>query len=176
MAENDKIDEQKSTSQIAGKAFKEHFWRFLENFIYLAICLSILETYRSLVLLQFDINQFRHGYVVAISASLVMAKLTVLSSKIKFFELFDHKPLIWPVLYRSFLMTVFVALFKTIEELIFNSSHNVSGIHAIVLTATHYVVTMFVFFLLFTVRGLDLRLGRGTLSNQFFKLPYEKKD
>ena len=151
--------------------FKEELKLFLENFIYLATCLSVLETYRSLVLLQFGINQFAHGYVIAVSAGLVMGKLTTLSRRIKAFEIFDSKPLIWPILYRSAMMTVFVKLFKTVEELVFKSGHEISGDHALVLTITHFAGTMFVFMVLFTVRGLEERLGEGRLKELFFSPP-----
>ncbi len=148
----------------------EEVRRFLENFVYLAICLSVLETYRSLVLLQFGINQFKHGYILALTAALIMGKIATFSQRIKFFEIFDDRPLIWSVLYRSSLLTIMVAVFKFLEELIFASGHDIPGFHASVLTFTHYVGTMFVFFVLFTVRGLDRKLGEGTLSSIFFGL------
>ncbi len=122
-------------------------------------------------MLQFGINQFAHGYVIAVSAGLVMGKLTTLSRRIKLFEFFDSKPLIWSVLYRSAMMTIFVVLFKAVEELIFKSGHEIAGDHALVLTITHFTGTMFVFMVLFIVRGLEQRLGEGKLKELFFGPP-----
>lgn len=127
-------------------------------------------------MLQFGINQFAHGYVIAVSAGLVMGKLTTLSSRIKLFEFFDNKPLIWSVLYRSAMMTVFVILFKAVEELIFKSGHEIAGDHALVLTITHFTGTMFVFMVLFIVRGLEKRLGEGKLKELFFSPPSNEEN
>lgn len=163
------------TIRVTKKTIAEELRRFAENFVYLAICLSVLETYRSLVLLQLGVNQFTHGYVVAITGAFILGKLATLSQRFKFFEIFDHKPLIWPVLFRSILLTICAAIFKVVEELIFDSAHSIPGIHQMILTATHYTGTFFVFFVLFTVRGLDKRLGPGTLSFEFFGYKPKKK-
>lgn len=165
-----------STLRLTKETLAEEIKRFVENFLYLVFCLSVLETYRSLVLLQFDINQFGHGYLVAITASLIMAKLVTLAQRIKFFEIFDSKPLIYPVLFRSIMMTICVAIFKVGEELIFSTNHVIPQFHATVLTLTHYLGTTFVFFVLFTVRGLDQKLGKGTLSRLFFGLGEAPKE
>lgn len=166
--QSDTREKLEKTFHYTKKTLAEEFRRFLENFVYLGICLSVLETYRSLVLMQFGINQFKHGYIIAITAAFIMGKIATFSQRIKFFEIFDERPLIWSVLYRSTLLTIFVAIFKVLEELIFDSGHKIPGFHANVLTFTHYAGTMFVFFVLFTVRGLDGKLGAGTLSSIFF--------
>ena len=166
--QSDTREKLEKTIHVTKRTIAEEFKRFAENFVYLAICLSVLETYRSLVLLQVGINQFAHGYIVAVTGSLIMGKIVTLSHRVKFLEKFDHKPLIWPVIFRSSVLTMCAAIFKVAEELIFDSAHSLPADHQFILTFTHYSGTFFVFFVLFTVRGLDKRLGKGRLQKEFF--------
>ena len=177
----DEIDTEPETvaQEKSGFSFRSIFpklRRFLENVIYLGICLSVLETYRTLVLLQVGVNQFGSNYVAVLTAALVLGKLVIVAEHLPFFEVFDDRPLVWPVLYKSALMTIFVSVFRFVEERFLHISHPIPpNIDVTALTITHYVAVVFIFFVFFSIRGLQSRLGPSKLT-EIFLGPQPQRD
>ncbi len=135
--------------------------------IYLFTSLSLLSTIKALVLAQHGIDDFLHCYIVALVESLALAKIVVIAQKLPLMEKFSHKPLIYSILYKSVVMSIFINIGANIEEKLF-VHHHVEPAHPIVLMVTHQVVLMIIFIALFTARGLNKELGNGVLKKLFF--------
>lgn len=141
--------------------------------IYLWLSLSLLATFRSLVLVQQGINDFAHGYQVAALLALGAAKVVVLVQNTQVMKVWDHRPLIWSVLYRTILMGLIVEGALRIEEHLFNhhKAAPLAAVHPIALIAAHQAVVFSIFAVLFFVRGLSRELGPGKLANLILKAP-----
>jgi len=137
---------------------------------YLAISLSLIATFRSLVLIQNGINDFTHSYIVAIVLAVALGKIVVLGQKLPFVSAFNHRPLIYSVLYKAALMTLLANLGGKLEEKLFPALNHGGGstAHQLVLLVTHQLALMSIFIVLFTWRDLERVLGHGTLFRLFF--------
>lgn len=145
--------------------------------LYLAASLSLLETYKSLILLQQGVNEFGHNYTVAIVEALALGKIVALAQNLPFLNALRSRALIWVVLYQSIVMTVIVDLGGQLEDHFFPRSAKLlaeSG-NPLVLMATHQLASMLIFIVLFAVRGAEKSLGRGTLRKLFFEAPNPKE-
>lgn len=134
--------------------------------LYLAVSLSVLATFKGLALIQVGINEFAQLYTGAIVNALALGKFVVMAQNIPIMNAMDHKPLIWSVLYKSVLMTLIIDIASAAEETIFASitKHQASpSLHPIMFMVAHQITAMFIAMILFTVRGLDQRLGPGKL-------------
>jgi hypothetical protein len=143
---------------------------------YLACSLCILETYKSLILLQLGMHEFVHNYEFAIVEALLLGKIVAVAQKLPLLSAFEDKPLAWLILFRSCVMTVIADLGGMVEDHIFpHSAHMIaqSG-NPLALGITHQLASMLIFIVLFAVRGADNRLGPGTLRRMFFEAPVAK--
>ncbi|CAN5388101.1 hypothetical protein BH10CYA1_BH10CYA1_52610 [soil metagenome] len=141
--------------------------------LYLAASLSILETYKSLILLQQGVNEFGHNYTVAIIEALALGKIVALSQNLPFLNALRSRALIWVVLYQSIVMTIIVDLGGQLEDHFFPRSARLiaeSG-DPVVLMVTHQLVSMLIFMVLFTARGADRAFGHGTIKKLMFEPP-----
>lgn len=141
---------------------------------YLAVSLSILETYKSLILLQQGINCFQHNYAVALIESVALGKIVVLTQNLPFVRACNQHSLARAVLYQSVVMTLIVDLGGRLEDMLFPRSAKFLAQTGdpIVLAITHQLAAMSIFIILYTVRGLNERLGPG----QLWKLIFDAKD
>lgn len=145
--------------------------------IYLAASLSILETYRSLLLLQLGMDEFVHNYTIAIVEAIALGKIVALAQKLPFLQAFRNRALVWAVLYQSVVMTAVVALGGQLEDHLMPASAKLlaqSG-NPVALAVTRQLASLLIFVVLFTVRGADKALGSGTLWKLFFEEPHSKK-
>jgi len=136
--------------------------------LYLAASLSLLGTFRALVLIQQGTNEFTHVYVVAIVEALALGKIVALAQNLKIFRTWDNRPLVWSVLFKSVLMTLIVDIGGSIEKAIFDPHLVERPLHPIMLLITHQIALMTIFIVLFIVRDLNRTLGEGKLFNLFF--------
>ncbi len=137
---------------------------------YLAVSLSILETYKSLILLQQGINMFAHNYTFALVESVALGKIVALAQNLPFLEAFEKHSLARAVLYQSIIMTLIVDVGGQLEDILFPRSAKLvaqSG-DPTALMMTHQLASMLVFIVLFTVRGLSRKLGPGKLWKLIF--------
>ena len=137
---------------------------------YLAASLSLLETYKSLILLQLGINNFQHNYAVALIESVALGKIVVLTQNLPFVKSCNQHSLARAVLYQSVVMTLITDLGGKLEDALFPRSAKFlaqSG-DPIALAITHQLAAMSIFVILFTVRGLNERLGPGKLWQLIF--------
>jgi hypothetical protein len=141
--------------------------------LYLATSLCILETYKSLILLQQGINAFAQNYTVALVEALMLGKIVVIAQNLPFLKPNNKHSLARAVLYQSVLMTLIIDIGGKLEDTIFPHTARLlaqSG-NPQVLMVTHQVAAMSIFIVLFTVTGLDKLLGPGTLWRLVFRPP-----
>ena len=134
--------------------------------LYLWVSLSVLATIKALVLVQLGINDFAHGYQVAAVLALGAAKVVVLVQDRQMMKAWDHRPLIWAVLYKATVMSLIVEGALKLEEHLFhhNAATQAAAQHPIILLVTHQIVLLSIFVALFLVRGLNRKLGPGKLT------------
>jgi hypothetical protein len=138
--------------------------------VYLAVSLSLLGTFRCLVLIQHGINDFAHSYVVAIVMAVALGKIVVLGQKLPFLTFLDQRPLIYSVFYKAAIMTFLAHLATMLEEHLFPKLHASTGSteQEIILTISRQFALFCIFWMLFVWRDLDRVLGYGTLFRLFF--------
>jgi hypothetical protein len=138
--------------------------------LYLAASLSIVATFKSLILIQHGIDDFTHGYVVAIVLSLALGKVVAIAQKLPIIRAWNDRPLLFSVLYKAVLMTLIMNVACQAEDKLFPAmSHgSESTNHRLALIVAHQLALVSIFIVLFTFRDLDRVLGQGTLFRLFF--------
>ena len=144
--------------------------------LYLAVSLSILGTYKSLVLFQRGVDEFSHNYAVAAIEALALGKIVALTQNLPLMKAFSDRALVWAVLYQSIVMTIIVDLGGMVEDQLFPRTARLleqTG-DPMVLMVSHQFVSMGIFIVLYSVRGADKALGSGSLWKLFFQAPERK--
>lgn len=138
--------------------------------VYLFVSISLVATFRCLVLAQHGINDFEHSYIVAVVLSIALGKVVVLGQKLPVANVLNSKPLIWSVLYKALIMSVLAYLGGKAEERLFPHLNASTGSteHHLILVFTRQCALYFIFVVLFVWRDLDRVLGHGTLFKLFF--------
>jgi hypothetical protein len=90
------------------------FKRFLVIFLYLWVVFGLLSIHKSIVLSQHHLDTEEHAF--AIINAFVFAKVLLLGEHFNLGTRFNQKPLIYPVLYRSFVFSVVLIVFHVIES------------------------------------------------------------
>lgn len=108
-----RMDEAKQKSGWKEKA-KREFIRYWINVAYLGIFFGLFAWYRRLILAHYEIEYLKYG--VAIIEAMVLAKVVMIGDMVGLGrKLFEDRPLIYPVLYKSILFSFFVGLFAIAE-------------------------------------------------------------
>jgi len=102
-------DVKKSWKQRFFKEFTE-YWM---NVLYMALVFSAIIFYRRLVLAHYEI--YLDDYFSGVLKALVIAKVVMVGAFLRISRKFEHKPLIFPVLYKAVLFTLWVMLFDIVE-------------------------------------------------------------
>lgn len=132
--------------------------------LYLTVSLSLVATVKGLILIQVGINEFVHLYSVAIIEAVVLGKVVALTQKLPIMNAWDRHPLIWVILYKSAIMTVIIDIANAIEDKIFvHSASQHAPLHPVIFLFAHQALELLVFIVLYSVRGLDRKLGPGKL-------------
>jgi len=96
--------------------FLHEFNEYWMNVIYMALVFSAILFYRRLVLAHYEI--YLNDYSSGIIKALVIAKVVMIGAFLRISRKFEHKPLIYPVLYKAVLFTLWVMLFDIVEAFI----------------------------------------------------------
>jgi hypothetical protein len=99
----------------------EEFKAFWVIAFYLWIFLSAFTVYRRLVIAEMGFAYLHYGW--ALFQALVIAKVILVGSMFGFTRRFDHRPLIVPVLYKSFLFGLLVLAFGIVERVVEALAH-----------------------------------------------------
>jgi hypothetical protein len=143
--------------------------------VYLALMFSAFLWYRRLTLRESGITYFHYG--AAIVEALILAKVILIGQALKIGKRFEHQPLIVPVLAKTLLFGVFVAIFAVIEHVIEGLVHHetwdviahhlFTGGRDEILARTLVVATAFIPFFAFWEMGRVM--GQGKLFALFFR-------
>ena len=83
---------------------------------YLYICLGAIVLLKSSILRDAGISFPVWG--IAAAKSLILAKFMLVGSALHLGERYQHRPLIWPTLYRSLIFLLLLLILTTCEELL----------------------------------------------------------
>jgi hypothetical protein len=90
--------------------------------VYLAIVFGAFSNYRRLVLREYEIPYLNYGY--SIIEALILAKVILIGEALKLGERHANKPLIIPILYKSFVFGLLVVAFTVLEKLVSGAIHH----------------------------------------------------
>lgn len=94
----------------------EEFKLFWVIAFYLWVFLGSFIVYRRLILAETGVTYLHYGF--ALIEALIIAKVVLIGKIFAFSRRFEDKPLIVPVLYKSFLFGILVLLFGVVEHLV----------------------------------------------------------
>lgn len=102
--------------------FLHEFKEYWVNFIYMGLYFSAIIYYRRQLLATYDIEL--NDYFFGIIKAAIIAKVVIIAGLIPWVRMFDHKPLIIPVLYKGMFFTLFVMFFDLLEEAVRTAIRN----------------------------------------------------
>jgi hypothetical protein len=102
------------------RAFEE-LKRFVVIFLYLWVVFGLLSIHKSLVLSQHHLDQVEHAF--AIINALVFAKVLLVGEHFHLGRRHENKPLIYLILYKSFVFSVVLISFHIIESVVVGVWH-----------------------------------------------------
>ena len=142
--------------------------------LYLWVFLGSFTIYRRLIVAETGATYLHYG--MALIEALIVAKVILIGRMFGFTRRFEDKPLIVPVLYKSFLFGLLVLLFGVVEHLVegwvhkeglVGGVHDISDIGAYELGA-RMLMLIVAFVPFFAFAELGRVLGAQKLSAMFF--------
>jgi hypothetical protein len=145
------------------------------NVIYLAFFFGLFTNYRRLILAQYHISYLNYGE--SIIEALVLGKVIMIGNILRLDKSFQQRPLIFPTIFRAFVFSVWVALYKVIEQTVIGLVHGngLEGGFSELLGKGSYeliagsLVIFFAFIPFFAIKELGRVIGKGKLSELFFR-------
>jgi hypothetical protein len=113
MAEQTALSER--AQNLKEKAFLE-FKRFLGIFLYLWVVFALLSIHESIIRAQHNLDFSAHSF--AVINAFVLAKVLLVGEHLHLGAGFKEKPLVYPVLYKSLVFSVFLTGFQVAERMI----------------------------------------------------------
>lgn len=96
---------------------KDLFLEVLPAFIFFLVMFNLLFLTRDLVLQRHGIPVTSASAIAVISA-LIVAKVVLIANRIPFLNMYPQKPLIYSVVLKTIVFSLFTMLFMTLEELL----------------------------------------------------------
>ena len=103
----------------------EEFKLFWVIAVYLALLFGSFMVYRRLVLAQFGLTYLNYGF--AIIQALIIGKVILIGDAVKIGRRFEGGPLIYSVLYKSLIFSLFVMAFGVLEHVVEGLFHRESA-------------------------------------------------
>ena len=155
--------------------FEEIMVEYWINVAYLAVILATFTQYRRFLLAGYDISYTNYG--VAMIEALILAKVIMIGAVLRLGRGLEHKPLIYPTLYKTVVFTVFVAVFTLMEHTIkglLTGKGFTGGLVDYFAKGPHeffaWCLMIFVAFIpFFCVEELGRVLGRDKITALFFR-------
>ena len=155
--------------------FIHEFTEYWMNVVYMALVFSAIIFYRRLVLAHYEI--YLDDYFSGVFKALVIAKVVMIGAFLRISRKFEHKPLIYPVLYKAILFTIWVMLFDIAEVFIRIFIHTPELMQAITEVKTHLnniwlrgaLLIFFSFIPFFAFKELVRVLGKEKVRELFLK-------
>jgi hypothetical protein len=150
------------------KAVSE-FKQFLVIFFYLWILFALFACHQSIVLAQHHVDYKPYGF--AFVNAFVLAKVMLVAEKLNLGQKLRHRPLLFPILYKSIIFALILITFEVAEEVavglfkgktIIESIPSIGGgsLIGVVTVAIIISVSLIPFFV---YREVDRVIGRGKL-------------
>jgi len=145
------------------------------NVVYLALVFASFTVYRRLLLAAHDIVYT--DYWVALIEALLLGKVIMIGGVLRLGRGLEDKPLIYPILYKTVVFAVLVALFKVIEHGIKGLWHGdgiIGGLAEIAekgveVTLANTLVVLVALVPFFAVKELGRVLGPKKMWDLFFR-------
>jgi len=157
------------------KLFRE-FTEFSINAVYLILFFCVFAIARRLTLAQYNI--YVEDYFIGLIKALVIAKVIMIGFFLKISRKFEYRPLIIPVLYKTFLFVLWVILFDVVEGLIRGLIKTKNFSDALDYLIHHHFSKMWLggllmvclsFLPFFALRELSRVIGHDKFYNLFFR-------
>ena len=161
------------------RSFKKRFYdemkRFFTYAAFLALFFCSLTLYQRLIMEEYSLPYFHYGYVLI--QALILAKVILIGEYFQLGETCKNRAIVIPVIYKTVLFSLLVALFTILEHLIDTWRHGKSFLEFYDSFMAHgkdalfaKVLVVFWFFILFfSFLEISTVLGEGKLFNLFFR-------
>ena len=144
------------------------------NVAYLFLFFGVFIIYQRLILAQYRIGYEDYG--ITLIKALVLGKVIMIGDMLRLGRRLEHKPLIYPTLYKTVVFTVWVLLFSILEATVKGLFHGkwfagameelVGGRQYELLA--HCLIVFLAFIPFFAFRELERNLGKGRIGDLFF--------
>jgi hypothetical protein len=144
------------------------------NVIYLTLVFAAFTVYRRIILAAHDVTYT--NYWVAVIEALILAKVIMIGAVLSLGRGLEHKPLIYPTLYKTVVFTLFCVVFTVLEHAIkglWTGTGFMGGIaeffgkgHELLANS---LVVFVAFFPFFGVKELGRVLGQDKIQALFFR-------
>jgi hypothetical protein len=146
------------------------------NVVYLMLVFTAFTQYRRFLLAEYSIAYT--NYWVALLGALILGKVIMIGSVFRLGRWLEHKPLIFPTIYKAVLFSAFVVVFRVVEYAIQGLLHGdglaaalgefvaQKGIDEVLANSLVVVVALIPFF---AVKELGRVLGRERIAALFFR-------
>jgi hypothetical protein len=163
----------KKKRNLKNKIFHEmvEYWM---NVIYLTLVFAAFTQYRRIILAAHDVTYT--NYWVAVIEALILAKVIMIGAVLRLGRGLEHKPLIYPTLYKTVVFTLFCVVFTLLENAIkglWTGTGFMGGIaeffgkgHELLANS---LVVFVAFFPFFGVKELGRVLGQDKIQALFFR-------
>jgi len=157
------------------KILFEEIVEYWINVAYLAVVFAAFTWHRRFLLAAYDISYT--NYWVAVIEALILAKVIMIGAVLRLGRGLEHKPLIYPTLYKTVVFTLFVAVFTLMEHAIkglLTGKGFTGGLAEYFANGPHEFfagcLIIFVAFIpFFAVKELGRVLGQDKITNLFFR-------
>ncbi len=156
------------------KKILHEFTEYWLNVAYLTLIFAAFTQYRRFILASHDITYTNYGF--AVIEALVLAKVIMIGDVFRLGRGLEHKPLIYPTLYKTVVFTLFVALFTILEHVVkslWNGTGFTGGLAAFVGSPHELLANSLVVFVAFIpffgVKELGRVLGKEKIQALFFQ-------
>lgn len=154
---------------------RQEFIEYMFNVLYLTVVFASFTIYRRLVLAAHDIVYTNYWF--ALIEALVLGKVIMVGGVFRLGRGLEHKPLIYPTIYKTVLFTILVAGFKVVEHAIKGLWTGVGvagglaefaerGFHIILANGIVVFVALLPFF---AIKELGRVIGRERIAGLFFR-------
>jgi hypothetical protein len=155
--------------------FRHELLAYWLTVAYLAFYFGVFTMYRRLILAQYQIAYLNYGF--AVIQALVLAKVILVGDMLRLGRGLEHRPLIFPTLFRSVLFTGWTAVFSFLEHTVtglLRGQGLAGGLHAFVNKDEYEflascLVVFFTFIPFFALKELNRVLGQGKVWGLFFR-------
>jgi hypothetical protein len=168
-------------AELEAKA-KEELKAFLLVALYLWVFFASFTVYRRLIMAETGVSYLHYGF--ALIEALIIAKVILIGNLFGFSRRFQDRPLIVPVIYKSFMFGGLVLLFALAEHIVegwFHGEGLVGGLRELLSVGTYELAARALILIvalvpLFAFTEIARVLGPGALPAMFFAEGESKPD